>query len=230
MKEEPEEKRARNLLEVIDRKIGEPAETLLQKKYLTYQKEPVQSFTMTYNMIQKLCGGIVDTLAPGASGWSLVYSSELHGYSLNTLVSNAMKGPRRGCFILSVLEDVCTQSEYERVFGVVFFEPLRYENGSYGTSDTSLFRFRTPRGQDMSTCPNAILNIYNARLIENRRMYIITKKNYLAFGCGNGKFGLLLEKTLLQGQSNEVETFDNEVLSHREKFSVSRIELWHVRA
>ncbi|KAI5166473.1 hypothetical protein NEIG_01725 [Nematocida sp. ERTm5] len=231
MKEDRENKYSDNLLEIIDKGANNTDQVHIQKRYLTYKKEAVRSFTMTYNMIQKLKGGIIDTLAPGASGWSLLYSSELHGYSLNTLISSAMAGPARGCFILSIIENVCTSHEYERVFGAVFCEQLKYKNTSYGTQNTSLFRFKTPRRQDMSTCPNAILSIYNtpSKNTEDRCMYIMTKKDYLAFGCGDGKFGLQLDRSLLRGESHAVETFSNEVLSHTPRFNVSRVELWHVR-
>ncbi|KAI5159247.1 hypothetical protein NEAUS03_0132 [Nematocida ausubeli] len=231
MKEDRENKNCNNLLEVIDSGAGSAEQALIQKRYLTYKNEAVRSFTMTQNMIQKLRVGIINTLAPGASGWSLVYSSELHGYSLNTLISNATKGPSRGCFILSIIENVCTHDEYERVFGAIFCEQLKYKNISYGTQSTALFRFKTPRGQDISSCANAILQVYNTpcKNIEDRCMYIIGKRDYLAFGCGGGKFGLQLDRSLLHGESNKVETFSNEILSHSTRFNISRIELWHVR-
>ncbi|KAH9385953.1 uncharacterized protein NEMAJ01_0849 [Nematocida major] len=230
MKGGPGEHIPSRLLEIIDRGAGDFAQDTAQKKHLTYMGEAARSHTMTHTMIQKLRLGVVDTLVPGSGEWSLVYSSEMHGYSLNTLMRNAKNGPQKGCFILSVLEDFGTQEEYERVFGAVFFEPLRFEKASYGTIDTALFRFKTPRAQDMSKGSNAILNIYSAKSIENRRMYIIAKKEYLAFGCGNGRFGLQFEKSLQQGESHGVETFNNDTLSHRERFKISRIELWHVEA
>ncbi|KAI5190805.1 hypothetical protein NEMIN01_1207 [Nematocida minor] len=229
MDNQSEKKSRRNLSELIENSANDPEQAMVHRKYLMYKEEYVRSFTLTQYMIQKLRGSLINSFVPGAVGWTLLYSSEMHGYSLNTLISQAMKGPSRGCFILSVIEDLCTQSEYERVFGVVFFEKLRYENSSFGTGDTSLFRFRTPREQNMGAGPNALLNIYSANTGIEKRMYIMAKREYLAFGCGSGKFGLRLEKTLLQGESNAVETFNNEVLSHREKFNIRQIELWHVR-
>lgn len=219
----------RSLSDLIEISTNDPDQAVIQKRFLMHKDECVQSFTLTHYMIQKLKGGIINRFVPGSIGWSLIYSSELHGYSLNTLISYSMKAPSRGCFVLSVIEDLSTSSEYERVFGAVFFEKLRYENASFGTSDTSLFRFRTPRNQDISVGPNTLLNVYTAKTEENRRMYIVSKREYLAFGCGDGRFGLRLERTLLQGESHPVETFGNETLSHRERFNIRRIELWYVR-
>lgn len=220
----------RNLSDLIEKSTNDPDQTLVQKRYLMHKEECVRSFTLTQYMIQKLRGGLINRFMPGSSGWSLIYSSEIHGYSLNTLIACSMKGPPRGCFILSVIEDLFTPSEYERVFGAVFFEALRYEKFSFGTSDTVLFRFKTPRNQDISVGPNTLLSVYGMKDSAEKKMYIMAKKEYLAFGCGNGRFGLRLEKSLLQGESHRVETFENDILSHKERFNVRSIELWHVRA
>lgn len=52
--------------------------------------------------------------------------------------------------------------------------------------------------------------------------------NFLAFGCSDGFYGLLLNNDLQTGESHCVETFDNEVLASNTKFIISEMEVWNL--
>ncbi|KAI5186614.1 hypothetical protein NEHOM01_1582 [Nematocida homosporus] len=201
----------------------------LPKEYLMYGAQEISSFVMTQCMVQKLKTTLIDILLPGASGLSLVYSSELHGFALSTLMSKAQEGPSGGCFILAIMEDDSSSEEYQRVFGAIFTNRLEYQRTSFGTSNTTLFRFSTPRKQCTQGAYNSILNLYGVHGGGESSFYIMAKKEYLAFGCSDARFGLVLAKDLLRGESHPVDTFRNERLSHNEAFNIRQIELWYVR-
>lgn len=184
------------------------------------------SHVLNAQMLKKLRLKLFDSLVPSSTRWDLIYSTDIHGYSLKTLMTEA-KGRSRGCFILVLAEEKSTGAEHERVFGSMFNAHLEYKPIPYGDTHTCLFRFRTPKSQD-SEAVNTILDVYHSQ--DKNRFFIMTKSDYLAFGCGDAKFGLFLDKGMLRGESHPVSTFDNERLSHREKFRIKRLELWNVKA
>ncbi|KAI5189006.1 hypothetical protein NECID01_0361 [Nematocida sp. AWRm77] len=195
--------------------------------FLSYKHSPVCSFTMTSRMVEMLNKQAVLPLLPGSSEWSLVYSSEKHGFSLSTLIGLSRKRSRMGgVFILSVLEYNTSSTEYERVFGAVFSTSLDYAAAPYGDVHTSLFRFSTRREEEEKSM-RVELSLYPA-CAQEKGFYIMSKTDYLAFGCSNARFGLRLERTLLSGESHEVSTFQNERLSHKNKFMIKQVELWHI--
>lgn len=206
----------------------------LAQDYLTHRDEEVCSQTMTAEMVAKIKLGLADTLVPGSKGWSLVYSTEKHGYSLGTLMTKAKSMPRSGHYILACLESAGTEKEYERVFGAAFHGRLEYNAMSFGTPGSALFRFRTYKPRDQGTeragkqeGHGTMLSVYTATP-ESTGFYIMAKKTYLAFGCSNARFGLMLDQSLLKGESHPVSTYNNERLSHRDKFTIKKLELWHI--
>ncbi|KAI5179837.1 hypothetical protein NEOKW01_0300 [Nematocida sp. AWRm80] len=209
--------------------LAKYAEISLPKRYLVYQGNEIVSHTMNAHMVKKIKLGLLDSFRPEASRWSLVYSSEKHGYLLSTLFSMSASVPVSGCYLLSIIEEATTKDAYENVFGALFFNRIQCKASAFGTAETTLFRFRTPRKQNTTDCPNSILTTYSGNS-QGNGVYIMAKKDYLAFGCSNAKFGLRLEKSLLQGESHPVITYNNERLSHHEKFNIKQIELWSIQA
>lgn len=55
---------------------------------------------------------------------------------------------------------------------------------------------------------------------------MLSECEYLAAGCGQGRFGLWVDEELLNGQSYPVPTFDNECLASANHFKVINLELW----
>ncbi|KAI5171218.1 hypothetical protein NEFER03_0620 [Nematocida sp. LUAm3] len=227
MKEKERSREYESLADIIEKEKKEE-KRILGRRYLLADEQPTQTNTMTCYMLKKLKSTLFDTIMPGSLGLSLVYSSEKHGYSLATLIRQAQQGPSRGYFVLSIIESSTTPKEYERVFGAVFLSQLDYQRDSFGCGNTYLFRFITPKSQNTLEEPNSILNVYPAAN-KDSRFYIISKRDYLAFGCSNAKFGLLIDKKLMGGESNSVDTYNNDVLSHEQRFYIKQIELWHMR-
>ncbi|KAM0674483.1 TBC LysM-associated domain containing 2 [Gurleya vavrai] len=73
---------------------------------------------------------------------------------------------------------------------------------------------------------NYKVKIYKA---SNKNDFFCTSStDFLAFGCGNGFYGLLLNNNLQSGESHFVDTFENEVLASNSKFSISELEIWQL--
>lgn len=228
-KEEQSEESLQRIIEQQSRNTDAYQDEILPKRYLLHGESDAVSFAMTPHMIEKLRVALIDRCLPGASGLSLIYSTEKHGYSLSTLISCAARGPSSGHFVLVIMEDAASSSEYERVFGAFFMNRLEYRRTSYGNTHTTLFRFSTPKKQSTLGECNSLLRVYSTNAELEGGFYIMAKKEYLAFGCSNARFGLVLDKTLRHGESHPVETFNNETLSYQEKFLIKQAELWHVR-
>lgn len=222
------EESLQKIIEKQDVSACEESSKTRKSLVLELNGENRMSFAMTQHMIEKLRIALIDRCLPGANGMSLVYSSEKHGYSLSTLMNYSGQGPATGYFVLAIMEESTTPTEYERVFGAFFANRLEYRRTSYGNLNTALFRFSTPKKQSTLGEYNSLLRIYSTNTGIEGGFYIMAKKEYIAFGCSNAKFGLVLDKTLRQGESHPVETFNNETLSHQEKFFIKQIELWHV--
>lgn len=228
-----ERKEGNKTLEWIVREDNKKEAGLTEKRpvvaayRLLYRNAPTCSFSMTSGMAETLAKKVVAQMLPGTAEWTLVYSSEKHGFSLNTLMrQSGQRKEQGGVFILSIMEHASSAGEYERVFGAIFSTKLEYSATPYGDVHTKLFRFSTRRaeGEDLKTT----LHVYQAQPQE-KGFYIMTKADYLAFGCSDARFGLRLEKTLLSGESHEVSTFHNDRLSHKNRFLVKQAELWHVQ-
>lgn len=56
--------------------------------------------------------------------------------------------------------------------------------------------------------------------------YLIAEPGFIAVGCGDGKFGLCLDGALLNGETNPVPTFVNDILAFQSEFVCVGIELW----
>lgn len=57
--------------------------------------------------------------------------------------------------------------------------------------------------------------------------FVMARQEFVAVGCGEGKFGLWLDEWLNQGSSEVTPTFDcNVPLVEGGKFEVDRVEVW----
>lgn len=138
--------------------------------------------------------------------WILLYSTRGNGFSLTTLYHqlNPFKGP-----VLIAVKD-----ELGCVFGAFVNQSLRPRQGHYGNGEC--FLWRKSDSDTFTKYPSTGKNNY----------FVISEPDYLAIGCGGGKFGLWLEKELFKGISDPVPTFDNEQLSSNQKFECIAIEIW----
>ncbi|XP_077517940.1 TLD domain-containing protein mustard isoform X3 [Amblyomma americanum] len=136
--------------------------------------------------------------------WGLVYSTLKHGFSLKTLYREMLKVETP--ILLAVLD---TEGA---VFGVLTSCSLRMSDHFYGTGESFLFTFHPEFKLYKWTGDNVYFIKGNA--------------DSLAFGAGDGQFGLWLDGDLFHGRSRRCKTYGNDVLSSKEDFVVKALEAW----
>ncbi|XP_055602453.1 uncharacterized protein LOC129751152 isoform X5 [Uranotaenia lowii] len=151
---------------------------------------------------EKLCGHL-PARAEGYS-WSLVFSTSLHGFSLNSLYRKMQKLESP---ILIVIEDTD-----HNVFGALTSCSLHVSDHFYGTGESLLYKF------------NPHFKVFHW---SGENLYFIKgNPESLAIGAGDGKFGLWLDGDLNQGRSQHCSTYSNEPLAPQEDFVIKTLECW----
>ncbi|XP_049529357.1 uncharacterized protein LOC125947894 isoform X5 [Anopheles darlingi] len=151
---------------------------------------------------EKLCAHL-PARAEGYS-WSLVFSTSLHGFSLNSLYRkmHKLESP-----ILIVIEDT-----EHNVFGALTSCSLHVSDHFYGTGESLLYKF------------NPHFKVFHW---SGENLYFIKgNPESLAIGAGDGKFGLWLDGDLNQGRSQHCSTYSNEPLAPQEDFVIKTLECW----
>ncbi|KAJ1549794.1 oxidation resistance protein 1 [Nowakowskiella sp. JEL0078] len=142
-----------------------------------------------------------------SSNWHLVYSMSQHGISLKTLhtLNESFNG---GCL-------VAITDEYGSKFGAFANEPLTQRKSFFGNGEWFAIAYdgETP-----------IIKCFPATM--KNEYYILSDSNCLAFGGGEGRFGLWVDNELLNGHSEKSIAFDNETLSKESEFEVMALEVW----
>lgn len=136
--------------------------------------------------------------------WALVYSTLKHGFSLKTLYREMLK--IESPILLAVLD---TEGA---VFGVLTSCSLRMSDHFYGTGESFLFTFHP----EFKLYKWTGENVY----------FIKGNADSLAFGAGDGQFGLWLDGDLFHGRSRRCKTYENDILSKKEDFVVKALEAW----
>ncbi|KAF7982682.1 hypothetical protein HWV62_27168 [Athelia sp. TMB] len=129
--------------------------------------------------------------------WTLLYSLDQHGISLNTLYTRCEpQGPStshpRGSLV--VIKD-----SGDTIFGVWLGEGVRVSKGYYGSGESFLWRYA-----------HGNLDVF--RWTGKNEYVAHCEPEYLSFGGGDGHYGLYLDDTLLEGSSACCPTFANEPL------------------
>lgn len=159
--------------------------------------------------------------------WTLAYSLDQHGISLNTLYSLCETAmilkPNQSPSVGQLL--VVKDSE-DGLFGIwMEKEGIRRASGYYGSGDSFLWKYN--HQGDLKVFPWTGRNNYVA----------LCEPTFLSFGGGDGNYGLYLDDTLLNGSSASCLTFSNEPLCtgsrHRPatdviKFECVGLEVWAV--
>lgn len=141
-----------------------------------------------------------------SSSWTLLYSMDQHGISLNTLYQNAAN---RGPALLVIKESS------GRLFGGFVTEPFEPRNGFYGTGQCFLWRQESE---------NNTVKVWHATGVNE---YLIhAELDFIAMGGGDGVFGLWLDGELYNGYSAPCPTFKNDTLSPTPEFFCIGLELW----
>ncbi|XP_053382496.1 nuclear receptor coactivator 7-like isoform X4 [Mercenaria mercenaria] len=136
--------------------------------------------------------------------WTLIYSTDKHGFSLKTLYRDmlGLESP-----ILIAVKDTS-----DNVFGAMTSCQLKYSDSFYGTGETFLFTFYPE------------FKVFNWTGENN--FFIKGNQESLSIGAGQGVFGLWFDEDLYHGRTNKCETFDNDILTCSEDFVVKGVEAW----
>jgi len=139
--------------------------------------------------------------------WELLYSTEKHGISMNTMYSKVRD---KGAVVI-VVEDT---NGY--IFGGYASESLHPSRGYYGTGESFLFRL-SPR-LDVYPWPNT------------NSFFVYTTEHFISMGGGeSGKYGLYIDADFSKGTSAFCDTFHNNALASTEFFECSLMEIWGFR-
>ncbi|GLB45724.1 putative TLD-domain-containing protein [Lyophyllum shimeji] len=163
--------------------------------------------------------------------WTLLYSLDQHGISLNTLYTRceaATQRPQPAAGALVVVKDAG-----DAVFGVwTGREGVRPSRGRgyYGSGESFLWK-QVP-GSARQTGP--MVQVFKWT---GKNDYVaLCEPEYISFGGGDGNYGLYLDDTLYSGSSAACPTFGNEPLcsgapgarSAAVKFECVGLEVWGV--
>ncbi|XP_052271242.1 oxidation resistance protein 1-like isoform X3 [Dreissena polymorpha] len=136
--------------------------------------------------------------------WTLIYSTDKHGFSLHTLYRfmAGLDSP-----ILLIVKDTNNV-----VFGALTSCELKHSEAFYGTGETYLFTFHPD------------FRVFNWTGENN--FFIKGNQDSLSIGASQGQFGLWFDEDLYHGRTNCCETFDNDILTLAEDFVVKEFEAW----
>ena len=125
---------------------------------------------------------------------------------------------------------IAVKDEFGAIFGAFVNQSFQPTQGHYGNGESFLWRKEPESESKSESKPEAETKAGGTFVMYpstgKNNYFIITESDYLAIGCGNGKFGLWLEKSLFKGISDPVPTFDNEQLSTNQKFECIALEIW----
>ncbi|EGF81739.1 hypothetical protein BATDEDRAFT_87229 [Batrachochytrium dendrobatidis JAM81] len=169
-----------------------------------------------------------DTLPPlqrEADSWQLRYSTDQHGMSLQTLFTRANESTTaRGAVgfhgpVMLVIRDV-----YGAIFGAFLSEPPARHKGFYGNG--SCFLWKQQHHPNHTDSGSKTISLYMAT--GNDDYFMLSESGAeLAFGAGDGKFGLWIDSQINMGHSETCSTFLNAPLATTPgSFQIDALELW----
>jgi len=172
-------------------------------KFLDSRGDETTSQVLTPFVLQQLAVAVPSRFA--FADWRLLYSTAVHGISLNTFYS--LTAECGGC-ILVIKDDT------GNVFGAFcseWREPCVPET-FYGNGETFLFSVERleglpplPAGEGLPP-PHEALHVSRWTGVNN--FFMLSHRDHLAVGSG-GQFGIFLDAELLHGSSGPCQTFGN---------------------
>lgn len=142
-----------------------------------------------------------------STSWGLVFSDKIHGRCYKEMIHNL--GAKHNPFVL-IIEDTDGG-----IFGSYFENNLQHKVHSFGKSSTALFKYNESKFDWYKSSPDCFSNC-------------LSGTEFVAFGCSNSKFGLLIKNDLINGETNSVKTFNNSILAKSNLFKIKNIEIWAI--
>lgn len=166
------------------------------KPNLTFNMSPYTNTILEKEIIAKI-QSFLDLRYKYSKEWNLLYSTFEHGFSYKTFISSFTN--KNKPFILVIKTD----NKYSSIIGVYFEENIHLDLKPYGKRKIILF------------------NAENILTLNQKDIKIICTEQYLAFGCKNGQYGILIQNTLRRGQQS---VFKEQCTS----FNIKYMELWNI--
>lgn len=167
---------------------------------------PYKSEILTENLIKNIRLYLSPSLQI-KNNWKLNFSIKENGRSFKNMIF-MVKNKKPSILFL--------EEPNGNKIGVFFNYGLSHKLNKIGNYETSLFRL---------TKDNKFF-WYNTTNLNN--IYCFSCPEFLAFGCSEGKYGLLINQNMINGESNSVKTFSNEILSEEKYFQISKLEIWNI--
>eukprot|EP01025_Chloroclados_australasicus_P055612 TRINITY_DN677_c2_g1_i1.p1 TRINITY_DN677_c2_g1~~TRINITY_DN677_c2_g1_i1.p1 ORF type:complete len:549 (-),score=67.58 TRINITY_DN677_c2_g1_i1:3181-4770(-) len=140
--------------------------------------------------------------------WELLYSTQLHGISLQTLyrkVANCKP-------LVTVVRD-----QGGSVFGCFTPETWKVQPRYYGTGETFVFQL----------LPHMIAYMWDRQCSVSNEYFQYGQQDSMGLG-GGPHFALWLDGELMNGNSGTCNTFGSPCLASQEDFKIKVVEVWHV--
>ena len=109
---------------------------------------------------------------------------------------------------------IVVKDDEGNVFGAYASESFAPKFTFYGTGECFLFTFYKDNR----------IQVFNST--EKNDHYMYGDNDQICFGCSDDYFSLALTHDFLEGYSKKTQTYDNESLNKRDKFTIVKLELW----
>ncbi|UYI27253.1 putative GTPase-activating protein skywalker [Encephalitozoon cuniculi] len=151
-----------------------------------------------------------------STSWRLLFSTFENGFSYRTFLESF--GENEWPFVLA-----CRTKDGD-LFGAFFEDRIRIARNPYGRDSMFLFTAARRGADRLADSEVAVF-----RISKSKGTGIYCCPDFFAFGCSGERFGLLINKSLLDGETHPVETFGNCLLASKRHFRISYLELWLVQ-
>ena len=224
---------------VIDAPLGAPPAPQI------FGLSPGESPLLSADDIRRICQHLPSRCI--GKSWQLLFSTDQHGYSLQTLYSRVR---HRGPSLVVVMDDA---SHVMAGFASRDFSGSNDSNAYLSSSSspgrpahsyTAAIAAHLPHslhshahqqqgqqqrgffgsGESFVASIRPDFAVY--RWTRQNNLFLLARPDCLAFGGGGGGFGLSLDSALERGVSGHSETYGNPPLAAAEVFRVIRVEVW----
>lgn len=199
--------------------LGHGLPSLLELEFdLVHGGQKYRTSVLPEKVVMKLREGLQDRYKYSAS-WRLLFSTFENGFSYRAFLESfdSSEWP----FVLAC------KTEQGDLLGAFFEDRIRISRDTYGRPSTFLFTTTKHEANAPVVVGSNELVIFPVSKDEGVNMYCTP--DFFAFGCSGGRFGLLINKSLLDGETHPVETFGNYPLASRRRFRISYLELWLIQ-
>ncbi|KAJ0401884.1 hypothetical protein ATCC90586_003492 [Pythium insidiosum] len=148
--------------------------------------------------------------------WFLLYSTEVHGSSLHSLLVLA----KNQTPTLIVVKD-----DQGNVFGGFGSDEWRRATQYFGNGETFIFSFAPRAGSTQTDGADPGANFVKYGWSRRNNYFMLCSEESLVMG-GGGNFGLYLDSDLSHGTTGPCETFSSRPLVSSQEFNCVQVELW----